>query len=72
LRVAWSLLECDWPNVIATGALIAALTVTLALFSGVVFVSDTGLIHAAVVGIELVAMLVLARWHAQLPAKAAS
>jgi hypothetical protein len=72
LRVAWSLLECNWPNVIATGALIAALTVTLALFSGVVFVSDTGLIHAAVVGIELVAMLVLARWHAQLPAKAAS
>ena len=66
VRVAWSLLECDWASVTATGSMIAALTVTLALFSGVVFVSDTGLIHAGIVGLELAAMLVLARWHAQL------
>jgi hypothetical protein len=67
LRIAWSLLECNWSSVAETGSMIAALTVTLALFSGVVFVSDTGLIHAAVVGVELAAILVLARWHRQLP-----
>ncbi len=70
LRIAWSLLERDWSNVAETGSMIAALTVTLALFSGLVFLSATGLIHAAVVAVELLAMLVLARWHSQLPAQA--
>jgi hypothetical protein len=72
LRIAWSLLERDWSNVAETGSMIAALTVTLALFSGLVFVSASGLIHAAVVAAELLAMLVLARWHSQLPAQAMS
>jgi hypothetical protein len=47
--------------------MIAALTVTLAILSGLVFFSTTGLIHAAVAAVELTAVLVLARWHAQLP-----
>ena len=67
LRIAWALLECDWFRVADTGRMIAALTVTLAMLSGLVFVSTTGLIHAAVAAIELTAVLVLARWHAQLP-----
>ena len=70
LRIAWSLLECDWPRVAETGRMIAALTLTLALFSGVVFVSEAGLVHAAVAAIELAGVVVLARWHAQLPAEA--
>ena len=67
LRIAWALLECDWSRVADTGRMIAALTVTLAMLSGLVFLSTTGLIHAAVAAIELTAVLVLARWHAQLP-----
>lgn len=67
LRIAWALLECDWPRVADTATMIAALTVTLAMFSGVVFVSGSGLVHAAVAALELLAVLVLARWHAQLP-----
>ena len=67
LRIAWALLECDWSRVAGVGRMIAALTVTLAMLSGLVFLSTTGLIHAAVAAIELTAVLVLARWHAQLP-----
>ena len=67
LRIAWALLECDWSRVADTGRMIAALTVTLAMLSGLVFLSTTGLIHAAVAAVELTAVLVLARWHAQLP-----
>jgi hypothetical protein len=71
LRIVWVLLECDWPRVADTGRMIAALTVTLAMFSGLVFVSTTGLIHAAVAAMELTAIVALARWHAQLPLGAA-
>jgi hypothetical protein len=72
LRIAWSLLECDWTRVVDAARMIAALTVTLAVFSGLVFASLAGLIHASVAAIELTAILVLARWHAQLPLRAMS
>lgn len=67
VRIAWALLECDWSRVAEIGMMIAALTVTLAMLSGLVFLSTTGLVHAAVAAVELTAVLVLARWHAQLP-----
>ena len=60
------MLERDWERVARMGTLIAASTVTLALFSGVVFVSDSGLVHAAAAAVELAGILVLVRWHDQL------
>ena len=69
LRIAWALLECNWSCVEATGRMIAAMTVTLAMLSGLVFISIDGLFHAAVAAMELSAILVVARWHSQLPVR---
>jgi hypothetical protein len=67
LSIAWTMLERDWQRVAASTRLTAAITVTLAIFSGLVFLSDSGLIHAAVSALELAGIFVLARWHAELP-----
>jgi hypothetical protein len=72
LRVAWALLERDWARVARVGTLIAASTITLAIFNFVVFVSDTGLVHAAAAAIELSGIFVLVRWHDQLPQEPSS
>ena len=64
LRVAWLVLERDWAGVAAVAALVSAATVTLALFTGVVFGScavSPG--HMAALAAELIALHALARWH---------
>ena len=66
LRIAWLLLERDWQRVAATCRLTAASAVALAIFSSLVFLSGIGLIHAAVVAVELSGVLILARWHDKL------
>jgi hypothetical protein len=65
LRMAWALLECDWARVASIGRMLAALSVTLALFCALVFVSSSGLMVGAAVAMELGAVLVIARWHAR-------
>ena len=72
LRIAWALLEHDWQRVVAGCKLTAASAVTLAIFSGLVFLSGIGLIHAAVVAVELSGVLILARWHDELRAATSS
>jgi hypothetical protein len=71
LRIAWALLECDWARVADTSRMIAALTVTLTVFSGLVFVSSRGLTLAVVAAMELTGILIVARWHAQLRLRSA-
>ncbi len=67
LRLAWLILERDWIRVAATGMLLASVTVTLVIFTGVVFdCYASALVQAPVLGIEFAAILALARWHAQL------
>lgn len=72
LRIAWALLERDWGRVADTARLTASATLTLALFSGLVFQSGTGLAHAAMVLVELMAIAVLAQWHDELGPGASS
>jgi hypothetical protein len=69
LRLAWELLEGDWPRVIRIGCLCAAATATLVIFNGVMLiVSPRTLMQAAALPIELLAIVILARWHARLVA----
>jgi hypothetical protein len=66
VRIAWLVLERDWARVAAAGMLIAAATVTLTLFSGVVFVDWVpALAQAAAVAVELSGISALARWHSR-------
>jgi len=66
LRVAWLVLERDWAGVAAVAALVTAATVTLALFTGVVFGScAVSPSLAAALAAELIALSALARWHAR-------
>jgi hypothetical protein len=72
LRLAWVLLERDWTQAFNIGALIAAVMVTLFLFMEVLFLNGLVLIlQVAVLAIELSAVLVAARSHAQLSLDAA-
>lgn len=66
LRIAWALLDRDWRRVADTARLTAAATVTLAIVSGLVFQSGTGLLHALLVGLELAGILVLAHWQEEI------
>jgi hypothetical protein len=66
LRIAWLVLERDWARVAALGTLLAAATVTLIIFTGVVFASCAfPLTQAAALAIELASISALARWHAR-------
>jgi hypothetical protein len=65
LRIAWLLLERDWAGVFTVGTLLAAVTVTLLLFTGLVFVTFIfPLALTAALAIELAVIFALARWHA--------
>lgn len=67
LRLAWVLVDRDWSSVVKVGALMAAATVTLFGFMGVLFLDATALlVQLAVLAIEFVAVLAAARWHARL------
>ena len=64
LRLAWVLVERDWARVIDVGAAIAATTVTILIFSGVLLFDVPSLIpQAAALAIELSLILVMARWQ---------
>ena len=66
LRIAWLLLERDWAGVFKLGSLLAALSVTLLLFTGLVFVTFIfPLALAFALAIELAAIFALARRHAE-------
>ena len=67
LRLAWLLVERDWSRAFHVGALTAAATVTFLLFAGVLLLNSIPLIlQAGTLGIELLAILAAARWHARL------
>ena len=73
LRLAWVLVERDWSGVIKVGAAIAAATVTIFIFSEVMFFDVASLIpQAAALAIELALILAMARWQARLRERPAS
>jgi len=67
LRLAWALVECDWPCVVKMGALMAAATATLGVFMSVLLLDATPVFLETVALVaELATILSLARWHGQL------
>ena len=67
LRLAWDMLECDWARVGVAARANAAITVTLAIFTGVAF-SCTAPILFQVTGlvVELAAVAAMTRWYGRL------
>jgi hypothetical protein len=67
LRIAWAMLERDWPRVRRAGMLTLAAAATLILFMGTLFLDSTqAVLQAAILAIELATLSVVMRWHAQL------
>lgn len=67
LRLAWALLERDWERAGRIGSLIAAGTATLLVCTCTLLVVDSRtVLQVGVLTVELAAVAVLARWHAQL------
>ena len=72
LRLAWLTLDSDWESLIPTGAMSAAVALTLSIFTAVVFDAHLlAVLPTTVAALELSALALLARWHAELPAAAA-
>lgn len=68
LRLARLLLERDWSRVIAAGAFTLAVSATLLLLMGALFLDGTQVVHqGAILLLELGILAGLARWHAELP-----
>jgi hypothetical protein len=64
LRLAWVLLERDWSRVMSTAALTVAVSATLVIFSGVLFLSDAAVaLQAVLLAVELSAIYASARSH---------
>lgn len=67
LRLAWAMLEGDWPRVRRLGMRTLAAAATLVIFLSVLFINGSqALLQAAVLAIELATISVVARWHTQL------
>lgn len=68
LLVAWTLLERDWARVAVLARLNAAITATLVIFTGIVFLDESRML-LPILGLagELTAVLAAARWGARLP-----
>lgn len=67
LRLAWALVECDWPRVVSMGAFMAAVTATLAVFMAVLLLDATpAFLETIALIIELTTILSVARWHGRL------
>ncbi|QXT35678.1 hypothetical protein KV697_18565 [Sphingomonas sanguinis] len=67
LRLAWSLLDRDWPGALRWSLWTLAGMTTLVIFMSVFFLdSRQALIQGCVVGIELAILLVVMRRHAEL------
>ena len=72
LRVAWLTLDSDWESLIPTGAMSAAVALTLSIFTAVVFDGQLlAVLPTTVVALELSMLALLAGWHTELPAAAA-
>lgn len=68
LRMAWMLLERDWPRVIAAGAFTLAVSSTLLLLMGALFLNVTQVLYVGlIIFLELGIMVGLGKWHAELP-----
>lgn len=67
LRLAWSLLDRDWPGALRWSIWTLAAMITLVIFMGVFFLdSRQALMQGCVIGIELAMLLVIIRRHAEL------
>ncbi|HEX8414784.1 MAG TPA: hypothetical protein VF637_12990 [Sphingomicrobium sp.] len=67
LRLAWVLVERNWAGVTKVAATIAATAVALFIFSEVLFFDVASLLpQAAMLGIELALVFVVARWEASI------
>jgi hypothetical protein len=67
LRLAWLLLERDWPRIVGMGALTVAASATLVIFTVVLFLDGARVgLQAVLLAIELTAIYGSARWHARL------
>jgi hypothetical protein len=67
LRIAWAMLDRDWPRVRRTAMLALAAAATLVLFMATLFLDGRqAMLQAAVLAIELATLSVVVRWHAQL------
>jgi hypothetical protein len=67
LRIAWLAVESDWARLTRVGALSAAATATLVIFSAVVFGDHSvALAQLAALVVQLSAAAALARWHGRL------
>lgn len=67
LTAGWALLDRNWQRVAAIARLSAAATVTLALFTSVIFLDQRGaVLPLAGLVIELAAITMVARWHERL------
>lgn len=69
LRIAWAMLERDWDAVTRLATLTLAASATLVLFMTVLFLNGIqALLQGGVLAIELATLVMVAQWHAQLPA----
>jgi hypothetical protein len=67
LRLAWGLLENDWPTVVRAAASSAACTAALLIVNGTMLVADgRALLQAAMLPIEFLPIATAKRWHAEL------
>jgi hypothetical protein len=67
LRLAWDMLECDWDRVAVAARANAAITATLAIFTGVVFYCTTPVLFQAIgVTVELAVISAMTRWYGRL------
>ncbi|WP_037488226.1 hypothetical protein [Sphingomonas phyllosphaerae] len=73
LRLAWSLVERNWPDALRWCLWTLSGVTALTLYMSVLFLdSRQAMLQAAVVGIELVMLVVIVRRHADLPAPIAA
>lgn len=73
LRLAWLMLNRDWPAVLRAAMRTLAAAATLILFMGVLFLNSTqAMLQAVVLAIELGTIAVVTQWHAQLFPSAAT
>jgi len=67
LRIAWDMLERDWARVEVAAHANAAITVTLAVFTGLVFSCASPLLLPALgLALEIGAIALMARWYGRL------
>lgn len=67
VRIAWAMLERDWPGVMRMGALTLAAAATLIFFMATLFIDGRqALLQAGVLLVELATLFVMAQRHAAL------